>query len=67
VSKNARRRIAALEQAIERAEAALAAVEYELADPARWATPAKSAQSTERHRAAKQTVEDLYEELAGLA
>ena len=59
-SKNRRREQARLEQAIEQAEAALAAVEDELADPARWATKYESAKSTARHTAAKRAVEDAY-------
>ena len=66
VSKNTQRRIASLERAIEEAEQALARVEDELADPDAWGTPDRSAQSTERHEAAKRNVEDLYEELARL-
>jgi ATP-binding cassette subfamily F protein 3 len=66
VSKNTKRRIAAIEQAVEQAEAELAGVEDELADPGRWATPERSAESTERHTQAKRAVERLYEELAAL-
>jgi ATP-binding cassette subfamily F protein 3 len=66
VSKNVKRRISALEQAVQDAETALAGVEDELADPAAWSTPERAAESTARHRAAKRTVEQLYEELAGL-
>ncbi len=51
---------AELERQIEAAEAALAAIEDELADPAAWSTPAKSAKSTKRHEAAKQAIEELY-------
>ena len=51
---------AALEREIEAAEAALAAIEDELADPAAWSTPAKSAKSTKRHEAAKHAVDELY-------
>jgi ATP-binding cassette, subfamily F, member 3 len=51
---------AELEREIEAAEAALAAIEDELADPAAWSTPAKTAKSTKRHEAAKQVVDDLY-------
>ena len=57
-----------LEQEIEAAEAALRAVEDELADPAAWATPESTARSTERHDAAKRAVEELYsrwEKVAG--
>jgi len=66
VSKNTKRRVAALERAIEEAEAALAAVEDELADPGCWSTPEHAAESTERHRAVKRAVEELYEELAAV-
>ena len=55
VSKNTKRRIAALERAVEDAEAALARVEDELADPACWTTPERSAESTARHEEAKRT------------
>jgi ATP-binding cassette, subfamily F, member 3 len=66
VSKNTKRRIAVLERAVTEAEAALAGVEDELADPGCWSTPERSAESTERHEEAKRKVEQLYEELAGL-
>jgi ATP-binding cassette, subfamily F, member 3 len=59
---------ARLEREIEAAEAALRAVEDELADPAAWATPESTARSTERHDVAKRTVEELYsrwEKVAG--
>jgi len=51
---------AKLEQQIEQAEAALRAVEDELADAAAWATPARSAESTAKHEAAKRAVDELY-------
>jgi ATP-binding cassette subfamily F protein 3 len=51
---------AELEREIEAAEAALSALEDELADPAAWSTPDKSAKSTRRHKAAKQAVDELY-------
>jgi ATP-binding cassette subfamily F protein 3 len=51
---------AALEREIEAAEAALATIEDELADPAAWSTPDKSAKSTKRHEAAKRAVDELY-------
>jgi len=60
MSKNARRRLAALEREVERAETALQSLEDELAEPAAWSTPERSEQSTERHAAAKQAVEDAY-------
>jgi ATP-binding cassette subfamily F protein 3 len=49
-----------LERQIEVAEAALRALEEELADPAAWSTPKKSASSTARHEHAKRAVEELY-------
>jgi ATP-binding cassette subfamily F protein 3 len=52
---------ARLEQEIEAAEAALRAVEDELADPAAWSTPEASARSTQRHEEAKQAVAELYD------
>jgi ATP-binding cassette subfamily F protein 3 len=52
---------ARLEAEIEAAEAALAAVEDELADPAAWASPSATARSTAKHDAAKQAVAELYE------
>jgi ATP-binding cassette subfamily F protein 3 len=62
LSKNARRRIAALERAIEKAETALRELEDELAGPEAWSTPERSADSTARHEAAKQAVDDAYAE-----
>ncbi|HLI58852.1 MAG TPA: ABC-F family ATP-binding cassette domain-containing protein [Solirubrobacteraceae bacterium] len=56
-----------LEEQIESAEAALAAVEDELADPAAWATPEASARSTARHEEAKQRVAELYERYEAVA
>jgi ATP-binding cassette, subfamily F, member 3 len=62
-SKNARREGERLERAVEQAEAALAALETELADPACWATKYESAKSEARHTAAKRAVEAAYEAL----
>jgi ATP-binding cassette subfamily F protein 3 len=59
-SKNALREEERLQKAVEEAEAALAAVEGELADPAAWATPYESAKSEARHTAAKRAVEQAY-------
>jgi len=56
-----------LERRIDAAEAALRAVEDELADPAAWATPAKTADSTRRHERAKRAVDELYEQLERVA
>jgi ATP-binding cassette subfamily F protein 3 len=60
VSKNATRQTAKLEQAVEVAEAALVALEEELAAPEAWASQYESAKSTARHTAAKRAVEDAY-------
>jgi ATP-binding cassette subfamily F protein 3 len=62
-SKNAVRRVATIEREIERAEAELRAVEDELADPAAWSSPGRSRRATEKHEAARQTVQDLYDQL----
>jgi len=59
-SKNAVRRAAQLEREVERAEAALRAIEDELADPSAWASPTSSERATERHTAAKKAVEEAY-------
>ena len=59
-SKNAKRQEAELERAVEQAEAALAALEEELGDPARWATKYESAKSEARHTAARRAVEAAY-------
>jgi ATP-binding cassette subfamily F protein 3 len=59
-SKNRVREQERLERAVEQSEAALAAVEDELADPKAWATKYESAKSTARHTAAKRAVEDAY-------
>ncbi len=45
---------------MEDAEAALAALEDELADPSHWATQYASAKATARHTAAKRAVDDAY-------
>ncbi len=52
---------ARLEREIEAAEAALRAIEEELADPAAWAGAEAAARSTARHEAATRTVDELYE------
>jgi ATP-binding cassette subfamily F protein 3 len=59
-SKNAVRQTAKLEKAVEDSEAALTALEEELAAPAAWATQYESAKSTARHTAAKRAVDDAY-------
>jgi ATP-binding cassette subfamily F protein 3 len=50
----------ALELEIEQAEAALKALERELADPAMWSGSEKSARSTARHEEARRAIEELY-------
>ncbi len=59
-SKNALRKEQELERAAQEADAALAALEDELADPKHWATKYESAKSTARHTAAKRAVEEAY-------
>jgi len=58
----AERHVAGLETKIERAEAALAKLEDELADPGHWSTPEKSGKATRRHDRAKEKVARLYEQ-----
>jgi ATP-binding cassette subfamily F protein 3 len=50
-----------LEREIEEAEATLKALERELADPAAWSTPQRTARATERHEEAKRAVDELYQ------
>ncbi len=59
-SKNDVAKAKKLEQQIEAAEAALASLEIELADPSAWNDPRTSAKSTARHAEAKKKVEELY-------
>jgi ATP-binding cassette subfamily F protein 3 len=54
------------ERAVEDAEAALRALEDELADPAAWATQYESAKSQARHTAARRAVEAAYSRLEAL-
>ncbi|MGO9490218.1 MAG: ABC-F family ATP-binding cassette domain-containing protein [Solirubrobacteraceae bacterium] len=54
------------EQAVEEAEAALAGLEQELADPAAWASRYEAAKSEARHTAARRAVEAAYEQLEQL-
>ncbi len=54
------------ERAVEEAEAAMRALEEELADPAAWATQYESAKSQARHTAARRAVEDAYTRLEAL-
>jgi ATP-binding cassette subfamily F protein 3 len=55
------------ERAVEEAEAAMRALEQELADPAAWATQYESAKSQARHTAARRAVEDAYTRLEALS
>ena len=66
-SKNRQRQAAKLEREIERAEAELASLEVELADPQAWNDQRSAAKSTKRHAAAKARVEALYAELEAVA
>jgi ATP-binding cassette subfamily F protein 3 len=59
-SKNAVKRAAELEREVEKAEAALRAIEDELGDPTAWASPTSSERATKRHAAAKRAVEEAY-------
>ena len=59
-SKNAVKRAAELEREVERAEAALRALEDELADPKAWSSPTRSERATQRHAEAKKAVEEAY-------
>jgi ATP-binding cassette, subfamily F, member 3 len=65
-SKNRLREQGKAEQAVEQAEAALRALEDELAQPAAWATKYEAAKSEARHTAAKRAVEAAYERLGAL-
>ena len=62
-SKNQQKRIAQLEREIAAAEAALSALEDELADPASWSSPTSTERNTKRHAEARAAVERLYEQL----
>jgi ATP-binding cassette subfamily F protein 3 len=61
-AQKAARRAAKLEERIARAEAELAGLEQELADPAAWSSPGRSGRASERHAAAKAAVKELYAE-----
>jgi ATP-binding cassette subfamily F protein 3 len=65
-SKNMARQQEAATQAVEAAEAALAALEQELSDPAAWATKYESAKNEARHTAARRAVEQAYAQLEAL-
>jgi ATP-binding cassette, subfamily F, member 3 len=59
--KPSKRQAERLEREIADAEAALAALETELADPQAWNDPRSAAKSTARHAAAKRALDELYE------
>jgi ATP-binding cassette subfamily F protein 3 len=61
-SKNAIKRAADLEREVEKAEASLAALEDELADPAMWSSPTRRERAAKRHEQAKRAVERAYAE-----
>jgi ATP-binding cassette, subfamily F, member 3 len=65
-SKNRLREQQRAEQAVEAAEAAMRAVEDELADPAAWATKYEAAKAEARHTAARRAVEEAYGRLEAL-
>jgi ATP-binding cassette, subfamily F, member 3 len=65
-SKNQKKRIAQLERDIEKAEAALAALEDELADPSAWSSPTSATRNSERHAEARKAIEDLYAQLEAI-
>ncbi len=67
VSKNRAKRISALEREVAQAEAGLARIEDELADPSAWASPTGAERSSQRHTEAKRRIESLYEELLALS
>ena len=62
-SKNQQRQARRLEAEIEQAEAALAAIEEELADPQAWNDPRSAQKATRRHAEAKRRIDALYAEL----
>jgi ATP-binding cassette subfamily F protein 3 len=65
-SKNRLSAQAKAEQAVEDAEAALRALEGELAQPEAWATRYESAKSEARHTAARRAVDEAYADLEAL-
>jgi ATP-binding cassette subfamily F protein 3 len=65
-SKNRLREQERAEHAVEQAEAALAALEEELSDPAAWATRYEIAKNEARHTAARRAVDAAYSQLEAL-
>ena len=61
-AQKAARRAVKLEERIAKAEAEVAGLEEELADPAAWSSSGRSERASERHAAAKAAVEELYAE-----
>ena len=66
-SKNQERQARKLEAEIEQAEAELALIEEELADPQAWNDPRSAARATRKHAAAKARIDALYAELETVA
>jgi ATP-binding cassette, subfamily F, member 3 len=66
-SKNQQRQARRIEAEIEAAEAALRAIEEELADPGAWNDPRTAAKSTKRHEQAKKALQELYAEWEAVA
>jgi ATP-binding cassette subfamily F protein 3 len=62
-SKNQVRRIERIEADIAAAEAALARLEDELADPSSWSSPSATERNAQRHAEARAAVEALYAQL----
>jgi ATP-binding cassette subfamily F protein 3 len=65
-SKNRARQEEQAARVVEQAEAALAALEDELSQPAAWATSYEAAKSAARHTAARRAVEAAYAQLEAL-
>ena len=58
-SKNRRADLERLERQVEKAEAAFKRLEEELADPANWSNPERSARATARHERARAELDEL--------
>ncbi len=61
-ARSAARKAARLEEQLTQAEAALLALQEELADPAAWSSPGREKLAGERHQKAERTVAELYRE-----
>jgi ATP-binding cassette subfamily F protein 3 len=66
-SKNQQRQAKRIEAEIDAAEAALKAIEEELADPDAWNDPRSAAKSSKRHEQAKRALQELYAEWEAVA